>query len=172
MRYGSLDFTNEVIGDFEGDLDLAEVFFEKLFMRKLNSHEHNHEQVVVSDKSKHISTIDVRDAKMHHLYAKVSTTGNHKAHIDLSTEINHRMRTDHVFEEFREMSASNGDETAYAPKDFDCLRMLVDTYEQECGRFDDYSLKYVKYLVNECETLPAIGAIEFSIDKLKKVCSH
>jgi len=24
MRYGALDFTNEVIGDFEGDLDLSE----------------------------------------------------------------------------------------------------------------------------------------------------
>jgi len=33
MRYGEMDFTNEVIGDFEGDLDLADKFFDHLFER-------------------------------------------------------------------------------------------------------------------------------------------
>jgi len=33
MRYGSLDFLNEVIGDFEGDLDLAETLLDRIFSR-------------------------------------------------------------------------------------------------------------------------------------------
>ena len=38
------------------------------------------------------------------------------------------------------------------PKDFDCLRFLMDTHDTFCGRFDDYSLKYVKHFVQACES--------------------
>ena len=37
------------------------------------------------------------------------------------------------------------------PEDFDCLRYMIDTTEASCGRFSDYSLKYVKNLVHICE---------------------
>jgi len=31
MRYGDTTFTNEVIGDYEGDLDAAEALFMKIY---------------------------------------------------------------------------------------------------------------------------------------------
>ena len=76
------------------------------------------------------------------------------------------MRTDHVFEEFKSLSISNEFNDYHEPKNFDCLRLLVDTYERACGKFDDYSLKYVKYLVNECETLPFEQAVDVSVHKI------
>lgn len=97
MRYGQMSFTNEVIGEFEGDLDGedSEKFLERVFNRELTAKPHKEH-----DANRHTSTVNSRDAKMHHLYAKVAESGNHKAHLDLSTEINHRMRVDNVFAEF------------------------------------------------------------------------
>ena len=38
------------------------------------------------------------------------------------------------------------------PKDFDCLRFLVDSFEQKCMPLNDYGLGHIKYLVEFCET--------------------
>ena len=70
MRYGSLNFTNEMIGEFEGSLDgpSSEKFFEKIFGREL-AHK-PHKQPL--DPNRHSSTVSSRDAKLNHLYAKVA----------------------------------------------------------------------------------------------------
>lgn len=56
----------------------------------------------------------------------------------------------------------------YVPKDYDCLRSLIETYETHCGKFDDYSRKFIKYLVRECEQ-PKMSQAEAKI-KLQKAC--
>ena len=38
------------------------------------------------------------------------------------------------------------------PTKFDCLRSMIETHDANCGRFSDYSLKFVKHLVHTCET--------------------
>lgn len=166
MRYGTLSFTNEAIGEFEGDLDASEEkFLDRIFGRELKNKSRPH-----LNPDRHSSTVSSRDAKLHHLYAKVSENGNHKAHIDLSTELNHRMRVDEVFAEFK--GHLLGAEQYYAPQNFECLRALVNTYKQSCGPLEDYSLKYVKYFVQECETLSDSTDFEPSIQKLLNACSH
>jgi len=168
MRYGQMTFTNEVIGEFEGILDGAdELFLDRVFNRQLKAH---HQPKKELDENRHSSTVNSRDAKMHHLYAKVAQDGNHKAHLDLSTEINHRMRVDNVFAEFKGHHLNA--EKYHGPKNFDCLRALVGTYKQNCGALEDYSLKYVKYFVDECETLSDPSDYEASIEKLLNACSH
>lgn len=37
------------------------------------------------------------------------------------------------------------------PKDFDCLRTLMDTYAKICGPFPHYANNFIKYFVRECE---------------------
>jgi len=166
MRYGQMSFTNEVIGDYEGDLDLdSEKFLERIFSRQLVE-----KKPKELDVNRHTSTVNSRDAKMHHLYAKVAQEGNHKAHLDLSTEINHRMRVDNVFSEFK--GHLLGAEEYYAPQNFECLRSLVGAYKENCGALEDYSLKYVKYLVQECETLSDPSDFQPSIQKLLNACTH
>jgi hypothetical protein len=73
MRYGQLDFTEEIIGNYEGDLDKPISVMDKLFPRQLN----------IPLTKRDLSTVSSRDAKMHHLFSRVSTQGGHKAHLDL-----------------------------------------------------------------------------------------
>ena len=56
------------------------------------------------------------------------------------------------------------------PRDFDCLKSLIATFDTECGKMDDYSLQYVKHFVLACESRA------FPMDALthviKSACSH
>jgi len=122
------------------------------------------------DDKRHISAINSRDAILHHLYAKTMNKPTHKAHLDLASEVNSRMRSDHVFEDFA--GELNDNQTFPAPRNFDCLKYLINTYDEQCGGFDDYSLKYVKYLVKECESLTAPSAVDASVHRLVKSCQH
>ena len=38
------------------------------------------------------------------------------------------------------------------PKDFDCLRFLMESFESKCMPMNEYGLGHVKYLVEFCET--------------------
>jgi hypothetical protein len=124
----------------------------------------------IDDVRKSISTVSSRDAKLHHLYAHLQSKGGHKLHLDLSSELNSRMRIDHVFEEILPPRLRATE--YHAPKNFACLKKLVAAYEEQCGAFGDYGLKYVKYLVQVCETLP--DAFDFSnvTQKVLEACDH
>ena len=37
-------------------------------------------------------------------------------------------------------------------QDYDCLEMMVTGFEEMCGRFSSYSLKYVSKLADACDT--------------------
>jgi len=39
----------------------------------------------------------------------------------------------------------------YMPKDFDCLRSMMDTYDKICGPFPHYANNFIKYFISECE---------------------
>jgi len=57
------------------------------------------------------------------------------------------------------------------PTEFDCYRTLIETYEQHCETFDDYSMKYMKTFVSECEGLKSFpDAQQFSVSKLEGYC--
>jgi hypothetical protein len=55
------------------------------------------------------------------------------------------------------------------PENFNCLRYLVGTHDKYCTPFEDYSLKYVKYLVNKCET-GTEAQIKDTAHKLELTC--
>ena len=61
------------------------------------------------------------------------------------------MRSDRVFENFIQSTGIDA-ELKILPTDFDCLKELIETHDTHCGKFDDYSLKYVKHIVQACET--------------------
>lgn len=39
----------------------------------------------------------------------------------------------------------------WIPKDFDCLRSLMNSYTEHCGPYPHYANNFIKYLVRECE---------------------
>ena len=155
MRYGDLSFTNEVIGDFEGILDKKTKanLFDKIFTLAKQGKRPSAPEFAPT---RTYSSIDTRDALIHHLYAKVSTGRSHKVHLDLSTEVTRRMRVDHVFEDFANIQDSDMDavlqaRTIPSPTNFACLKQLVEFYEANCAKLQDYDLQYVKYFVEKCE---------------------
>jgi len=95
------------------------------------------------------SSVNSRDATLHHLYNMVRENPSDESHQELSEHLDMRMRTDRIFETIFE--DVNVEETIQ-PTKFDCLRFLINSYETHCESFNDYSLKHVRYLSNHCET--------------------
>jgi hypothetical protein len=60
-------------------------------------------------------------------------------------------------------------ELTVQPRNFDCLRYLVDSTENNCGEWSDYSLKHVKHLVHVCETLDEAGVYQVA-NKIADLC--
>ena len=107
-----------------------------------------------------------RDIKLNHLYSMVQRKNSHLAQLDLSFELNKRMRVDHVFEAF---NAATGAARAIAENgrpavsNFECLKALMNTFETSCGRMDDYSLQFVKYFVAACESTFPVATLKHVI---------
>lgn len=87
---------------------------------------------------------------MHYLYTRAQSNGDKEAHQQLIDEVQHRMNEESVFLSVFPHHQSN--ELVSQPTDFDCLRYLVEVHDASCGKFSDYSLKYVKHLAHTCET--------------------
>lgn len=93
---------------------------------------------------KHISSINSRDAKFHHLYSKAISTHDKKVKLQLTNHISDMILIDEVFSVFLDLSTQmihscvNKDDQgecidAFVPTDFDCLRSMVSVYESSCG---------------------------------------
>ena len=50
------------------------------------------------------------------------------------------------------------------PKDFDCLRFLIETFENKCMPFNEYGLGHIKYLVEFCETSSTTAIVDKAMD--------
>lgn len=86
------------------------------------------------------------------------------------------MRVDHVFEDYTGIDVNDKgmlkDTQFPLPRNFVCLKAMMDAYEANCSKMEDYDLKYVKYFVKDCESLPTNSAIELLVDKLRRSCDH
>ena len=146
MHYGDQSFMHYPVGNYYGVLNelekKEEMFFNRLFNKAKVALDRTRD-----DNTKHITAIDSRDAKMHHLYAVVSERKSHRAQLDLTSEITYRMRVDHTFELFLRLSQKSEQTEYVLPRNFECLKNLIDTYERECGQIEDYALQYLKYFV-------------------------
>lgn len=103
--------------------------------------------------------VNSRDAKLHFLMGRYNSHQGLFAHDDLANEIRHRMALDTAFFSlFPDIYEVDGQAvererlTARVPKDFDCLRFLIETFENKCMPFSEYGLGHVKYIVEFCET--------------------
>lgn len=170
MRYGQTSFAAEPIGNFQGNFNDAAVKADSFFQSFIRKAKRQIADEAI-DEDKHMSAVHSRDAKLHHLYSTLQSKGGHKITIDLSSELNARMRTDHVFEDLVPQYLRDS-QTIIRPRNFDCLKEAVNTYEKFCGKFSDYDLKYVRQLVTLCETSPSHNATETVIAKIQDACSH
>jgi len=179
LQWGQLTFTDEPIGDFQsGNVDEAEEKSDFWAMLKKHSKK-AFKDIMQFDKhrpSTHIKNefaVDSRDIKLHYLYNKVMSDSSAENHKALQEELDHRMKVDSIFAEaFPLHMEAVKNNTTPLPTEFDCYRKLIATYEDKCERMDDYSLKYMKAFVAECEGMKSFpAAIEESIARLEGVCS-
>jgi len=132
MQYGELDIDKEVVGLFEGNNT-----GEEAPMKEEN------------DFSKYTSLVDSRYVKLHYLQNKHARLGTEQSLGALNEELNSMKMFDSSFENLSSML--NLDVNAKVEDiNFDCLKTRVAMYEEVCGKFSDYGLKYVRYLHFSC----------------------
>lgn len=175
LQWGQKTFTNEPISNFESGQDAKEVdFWSKMLYDGLNMID---DALMVEEdlaERKNTFAVDSRDIALHYYYNRVMSDPTPENHAALQAEINHRMKIDNIFEtmfgeEF--MNTVKSGETAMV-QNFDCYRSMIETFEEECERLDDYSLKYAKAFVHECETNTYKLGLMSSLTKVKKACSN
>jgi legumain len=165
MEYGQTDFKNEVVGDFIGDLDITPA--DKLFMTMMNK-----ARKPSANPTKHTFAVSSRDAKLNQLYGNVLYKNSQEANLELMEELTHRMKVDHIFETIVGKNLMASTTEFQQPRNFECLKTLVSHFKENCGAFSDYSLKHVKYLVNECETLSVPSAVDGIMHRISRACNQ
>ena len=122
--------------------------------------------------------VNSRDAKLHFLMGRYNSNKGLFAHDDLANEIRHRMALDtaffSLFPDIYEVDGTvpNPEKAALrVPKDFDCLRFLLEAFENKCMPFSDYGLGHIKYIVEYCETNKTSAIVEKAVD-MGSVCAN
>lgn len=100
------------------------------------------------------------------------------AHDDLANEIRHRMALDTAFfslfpDSYNTDPQAVNNESIKSerrvPKDYDCLRFLMETFENKCMPFSEYGLGLVKYIVEFCETSSTSEIVDKAME-MGRVC--
>jgi hypothetical protein len=86
---------------------------------------------------------------------------------ELDKEIAHREAEAKMFATVFEDQTG---ELVVQPRNFNCLRYMVDAREKDCGKFSDYSLQFVRHFVHACETYAPLE-IEAAISRISAHCS-
>ena len=114
--------------------------------------------------------VNARDAKLHFLMGRYNSSQGLFAHDDLANEIRHRMALDTAFFSlFPDIYEVEGKEfylepPKRVPSDFDCLRFLMESFENKCMPFSEYGLGHVKYIVEFCESSTTSEIVEKAMD--------
>jgi legumain len=171
MRYGDQKFVKEPIGNFIGNLNLdapeESSFFETIFEKAKEMTGFETSPYAV-DARKSRSAVNSRDIKLNHLHAKVQRKNSEKAQKELQSEINKRIRADHAFELFAAATGIEAENNQVLPRSFECIKTVMSAHDNSCGKFDDYSLQYVKYIVHACEA--SAHTVEELVDHMVSSC--
>lgn len=173
LQWGQLTFTDEPIGDFESGKDAEKPdFWTMLKSKGKRAIKDTFKYESRSTELKNDFAVDSRDIKLHYHYTKVMNDPTEENQKELQDEISNRMKVDKIFKEAfgHHMEAiQNG--TTPNPTDFECYRTLIAAFEEKCMKIDDYSLKYMKALVAECEAIKAFpSALDATMHRLTKTC--
>jgi legumain len=158
QQFGDLTWLSEPVGDFQGtcsESTLTETLLEKAT--------YYYEKAMGGD-SQTPEIVDSRDHDLHMAYHRVTREGTSEAYHQLQMELEHRQFTDKLFSmHFGEMANA-----PTVPQDWECYRSFVETFEESCGRFSSYSLKYVGKLAKMCDTQPEL--IQHTMKKVVDMC--
>eukprot|EP00823_Brevimastigomonas_motovehiculus_P009135 TRINITY_DN8800_c0_g1_i1.p1 TRINITY_DN8800_c0_g1~~TRINITY_DN8800_c0_g1_i1.p1 ORF type:complete len:432 (-),score=87.33 TRINITY_DN8800_c0_g1_i1:230-1504(-) len=140
MQYGDLSWTGLDIFSFQGTKDNKAV----------------PTLMVPSHKVEESRAVNSRDVKLHYLYSKYVRSGANADAEELHTELKMRTDADSYFTNLARTVYGIGYEKIMKTKpqsicDEICCQPAVEMYRKTCGDLNDYTLKYVKTIVNMCE---------------------
>jgi len=176
LQWGDLSFYNEFLAEFHGTHDKAIMSKKKTAKEWWHSIKH-HAKKWIKSEVKHaaneVTGIDSRDVNLHQMYFNVTQDPSVENMNELAEELKMRAAVDSRFMKLypKHLEAINS-KTTPLPTDFDCLRAMVSTYETECEKLNDYSLKWVKAFVAECEGLKSFPEARVqSLTNIKSACN-
>ena len=162
LKFGDFSFMDQGIGEFEGVLsDTSDELWVQRLMKKMPAIFSTGEE---SNSTQHVNQ---RDHMLHYLYNKVVTEGGDENHAALMNEIALRSYYDNLFSEVFPGLQEEDLETKLT--DYDCYRFLIDSFENDCGKFSEYGFKYAKYLSHTC-TVGDPEMIGDTAQKIQNIC--
>jgi legumain len=133
QQYGDLSIDSEIIGNFEANSNVNRAYIPKK----------------VEDTNKYVGLVDSRYVKLAYLQDRHENLQSTQSQQDLLAEIDSIQRFDGIFAGFTSRFGLDVNQPL-GDIDFDCLKARVSMYEEVCGRFTDYGLKYVRHLHFSC----------------------
>ncbi|CAD8067085.1 unnamed protein product [Paramecium primaurelia] len=137
MQWGDLSFTSETIKEFFW----GRKFLEKRKMCPKDAFFMNDENV---------SRWDSRDNKLLFYQNRYNQTGDLEDFIELEKEIKSRAYFDTIFGELQQSLKLTGD--YHFALNQNCLKSVIEIFENKCTKLTDYGLKYVKLFGEMCDS--------------------
>lgn len=148
LKFGDESISALPIGDFEGVCTAEEK--DESFMGLFLAFAGRSEQV----EQKESVAWDSRDIEVRTHFEKYMRTKNITDATKLTNAINNRIRTDHIFHTIHDSFGINSNDIeAVTVQNFDCYKAVNNKFERECGKVDDYALKYLKTFAHLCNSL-------------------
>lgn len=174
LQWGQLTFTNEPIGEFESGSTAEEqstMKYIKYFGKKAIK------DTLKLDKfdsiRKNTFAVDSRDNSLQFWYNRVMNDPSAENYEGLNKEIAHRMHVDDLFNKMFPQHMKGIKNGKYLPTDWECYRSMIAAYEEQCEPISDYTLKYLKAFVAECEATKSYPEFQAkSIEKIGTVCKE
>ena len=95
----------------------------------------------------HARVIDSRDNRLHYLINMHAHEMSNESMNELNEEIISRKRFDDIFTIVKN---STPELSIASNTDFDCYKSMIDHFENKCGKFSDYGMKYMRVLYDIC----------------------
>ena len=162
MQFGDVtDMGSEFVAEFIGNEDVNGTAF-----------------VAASFNSDHnVGQFDSRDHELdrfYHAYSRSDTVEDaERLMMEIHSRVQHRTNVERIVSDI-----TNGDnvktkhllhpETYYEPKLDQCQKKVDAAYDEHCGGYTDYSLKFVRVMVNLCETTN--GDADRIVQAVAKAC--
>jgi legumain len=168
LQWGSKDFVNENIWDFQGNQQESKYGFLKKIKKFIRQIVHKitgkpeHKEIDPSysqylEEAKK-SKINSRDVKLFYLYQRAMTLNDEYSSQELQKELEHIKKSDKIFAEFDKLLVISAEKEIDEIK-FDCLRPAVEAYKSICLNWGEYDLKYVRNIAHACSMNYSYGQI-------------
>ena len=138
MQWGDLSFQSDVIGNYVSGSTPSVINLRRRIGRLW--------------KKQSVGSVDSRHVKIQTLTSIFKREKTEESYKEMQEEMKSMQRIDKMFAPYVEAKQLTG---AYDPYkiQFECMREVLTSVEERCGRLSDYGLIYVKFIAEGCETM-------------------